>query len=80
MQGEVQTRKAEATGEPVTLVEQRRSDGRARRVFGDGMQGRSRRVNRGDLSGVRRAFIVPDKDTKNPPDRSQSVHSSEEAA
>jgi RNA-directed DNA polymerase len=44
------------------------------------MHGRSRRVNRGDLSGTRWAFIVPDKDTKNPPDRSQSVHSSEEAA
>jgi hypothetical protein len=35
-------------------------------------------VNRGDLFGSRREFIVPDKDTKNPPYRSQSVHSSEE--
>jgi len=79
MQGEVQTRRAEATGKPVKLGEQRRSEDRARRVFGDGMSGRSCRVNRGDLSGKRRAFIVPDKDTKNPPDRSQSVHISEEA-
>jgi hypothetical protein len=67
------------TGKPATLGEQRRSDDRARRVFGDGMHGRLRRVNRGDLSGSRREFIVPDKDTKSPPDRSQSVHSSEEA-
>lgn len=80
IQGEVQNRKAEATGKPFTLGEQHKSDDGARRVFGDGMRGRSRRVNRGDLSGARRAFIVPDKDTKNLPDRSQSVHSSEEAA
>ena len=79
MQGEVQSRRNDA-GKPVTLGEQQRSEGRARRVFGDGMQGRSCYVNRGDLPGTRRAFIVPDKDTKNPPDRSQSVHSSEEAA
>jgi len=44
------------------------------------MHGRSCSVNRGDLSGSRREFIVPDKDTKSPPVRSQSVHSSEEAA
>ncbi|MDP2853843.1 MAG: hypothetical protein Q8O28_06320 [Smithellaceae bacterium] len=54
IQGEVQTRRDEETGKPVTLGEQRRSDGRARRVFGDGMFGRSRQVNRGDLSGSRR--------------------------
>jgi len=78
IQGEVQTRD-KRNGKPATLGEQRRSDGRARRVFGDGMPGRLRRVNRGDLSDSRREFIVPDKDTKNPPDRSQSVHSSEEA-
>ncbi|MDD3249928.1 MAG: hypothetical protein GX874_02320 [Smithella sp.] len=62
------------------LEGQQQSNVRAHWVVGDGMPGRSRRVNRGDLSGVRRAFNVPDKDTKNPPDRSQSVHSSEEAA
>jgi hypothetical protein len=78
IQGEVQTRFQE-NGKPVTLGEQRKSGDRVRRVFGDGMRGRSRRVNRGDLSDSRRAFIVPDKDTKSPPDRSQSVHSSEEA-
>jgi len=78
IQGEVQTR-FKGIGKPVTLGEQRRSDGRARRVFGDGMHGRLRRVNRGDLSDSRREFIVPDKDTKSPPDRSQSVHGSEEA-
>lgn len=81
IQGEVQTRgnKTE-TGKPVTLGEQHRSDDRARQVFGDGMYGRSCDVNQGDLSGTRREFIVPDKDTKSPPGRSQSVHSSEEAA
>jgi len=78
IQGEVQTR-FKGIGKPATLGEQRRSDDRARRVFGDGMHGRSCRVNRGDLFGSRREFIVPDKDTKSPPDRSQSVHSSEEA-
>jgi len=78
IQGEVQTREKEL-GKSVTLEEQRRSDGRARRVFGDGMHGRSCRVNRGDLSGSRREFIAPDKDTKSPPGRSQSVHNSEEA-
>ena len=44
MQGEVQSRRNDA-GKPVTLGEQQRSEGRARRVFGDGMHGRSRRVN-----------------------------------
>jgi hypothetical protein len=44
------------------------------------MYGRSCDVNQGDLPGTRREFIVPDKDTKSPPVRSQSVHSSEEAA
>ena len=42
------------------------------------MEGRAD-VNQGDLSGTRRVFIAPDKGTKSPPDRSQSVHSSEEA-
>jgi hypothetical protein len=37
-------------------------------------------VNRGDLIGTRREFIAPDKDTKSPPVRSQSVHISGEAA
>jgi hypothetical protein len=48
-------------------------------VFGDGMQGRSRGVNQGDLPGVGRVFIAPDKGTKSRPGRSQSTHSSEEA-
>jgi len=78
-QGEVQTWGNE-TGRPVTLDGQQRSDGRARQVFGDGMYGRSCRVNQGDLIGTRREFIAPDKDTKSPTVRSQSVHSSEEAA
>ncbi|MCX5845166.1 MAG: hypothetical protein NTW12_02230 [Deltaproteobacteria bacterium] len=44
------------------------------------MHGRSCRVNQGDLPVTRREFIAPDKGTKSPPGRSQSVHSSEEAA
>ncbi|MEN6319382.1 MAG: hypothetical protein ABFD82_11590, partial [Syntrophaceae bacterium] len=76
IQGEVQTRPETEVGKPATLGEQRRSDGRALRVFGDGMFGRSCHVNRGDLANTRRAFIVPDKDTKNPLGRSQSAHSS----
>ncbi len=79
MQGEVQTRR-DKTGKSATLGEQRRSDGRARQVFCDGMHGRKRRVNQGDLFGTRREFIAPDKGTKSPSDRSQSVHISEEAA
>lgn len=78
IQGEVQTRPEAEIGKPATLGEQRRSGGRAQWVFGDGMFGRSCHVNRGDLSDPRRAFIVPDKDTKNPLGRSQSVHSSKE--
>jgi hypothetical protein len=49
-------------------------------VVGDGMHGRSCHVNQGDLIGTRREFIAPDKDTKSPPVRSQSVHISGEAA
>jgi hypothetical protein len=49
-------------------------------VFGGGMHGRSCRVNQGDLIGTRREFIAPDKGTKSPPVRSQSVHISGEAA
>ena len=79
IQGEVQIR-GNDTGKPVTLGEQRRSDGRARQVFGDGMYGRSCDVNQGDLSGARRVFNAPDKGTKSRPGRSQSVHRSEEAA
>ena len=75
--GEVQTRGTD-TGKPVTLGGQHRSDGRARRVFGDGMCGRSCDVNQGDLTGTRREFIAPDKGTKSLPVRSQSVHSSGE--
>jgi len=54
------------------------SDDGARQVFGDGMQGRSRNVNQGDLSVIRPAFILH-RQTKNRAGRSQSVHSSEEA-
>ena len=79
IQGEVQTWDNDP-GKPVTLGGQQRSDGRARQVFGDGMHRRSCRVNQGDLMGTRREFIAPDKDTKSPPVRSQSVHISEEAA
>jgi hypothetical protein len=64
--------------EPVTLGGQRRSDGRARQVFGDGMHGRSRDVKQGDLSGKRWEFIAPDKGTKSPLARGQSTHSSGE--
>jgi len=64
----------------VELEGQHESDGRACWVVGDGMHGRSCRMNQGDLSGTRREFIAPDKGTKSPPGRSQSVHSSEEAA
>ncbi len=77
IQGEVQAR-AE-TREPVTLGGQRTSDDRARQVFGDGMQGRTRGVNQGDLPGVGRVFIAPDKGTKSPLGRSQSTRRSEEA-
>ena len=63
--------------EPVTLGGQLKSDGRARKVVGDGMQGRSCHVNQGDQPGERLVFMrsVP----KSQPGRSQSVHSSEEA-
>jgi hypothetical protein len=61
------------------LEGQQESDVRADWVVGDGMHGRSCRVNKGDLIGTRREFIAPDKDTKSPPIRSQSVHISEEA-
>ncbi len=75
----MKSRPGEKTGEPVTLGGQRRSDGRARQVFGDGMHGRSRGVKQGDLSGERWEFIAPHKGTKNPPGRGHSTHSSEEA-
>jgi hypothetical protein len=67
------------SGKPVTLGGQRISDGRARQVFGDGMQERSCDVNRGDLSGERMVFIAPRAGTKSQPGRSQSIHSSVEA-
>jgi hypothetical protein len=41
--------------EPITLGGQRKSDGGARQVCGDGMHGRLRCVNQGDLSGRRAA-------------------------
>jgi len=62
------------------LEGQQESDVRAYWVVGDGMHGRSCQVNQGDLIGTRREFIAPDKGTKSPPVRSQSVHISEEAA
>ena len=49
-----------------------------RGVFGDGMHGSSCRVNQGDLSVTRPAFILHGQ-TKNRTGRSQSAHSSEEA-
>ena len=52
---------------------------RERRVVGDGTQGRSCRVNRGDLSRQRWVFTVRMQDTKSPLDRSQSAHRSVEA-
>ena len=64
---------------PVTLGGQRRSDGRARQVFGDGMHGRSCGVNQGDLPEARWEFIAQGVGTKSPPVRSQSTHRSEEA-
>ena len=58
-------------GKPVTLGGQRKSDDRARQVFGDGMRERLRDVNQGDLLGTRWA--------RSPSSRSQSTHKSEEA-
>ena len=75
----MKSRPGKETREPVTLGGQRRSDGRARQVFGDGMHGRSGRVKQGDLSGERRKFIVGRCGTKNPPGRGHSTHSSGEA-
>jgi len=62
------------------LEGQRESDVRAYWVVGDGMHGRSCCVNQGVLTGTRREFNAPDKGTKSPPVRSQSVHISGEAA
>ena len=56
------------------LEGQRESDVRAYWVGGDGMHGRSCSVNQGDLIVTRRVFIAPDKGTKSPAVRSQSVH------
>ncbi len=64
---------------PVTLGGQHRSDGRARQVFGDGMHGRLRDVNQGDLLRTRREFAARSQGTKSPLSRSQSGRSSEEA-
>ena len=71
--------KVECTWAFDALEGQQESDVGAYWVVGDGMQGRSCCVNQGDLTGTRREFIAPDKDTKSPPVRSQSVHISEEA-
>jgi len=65
--------------ESITLGGQQESDDRARGVVGDGMQGSSRHVNQGDLSGPRWVFIALVSGTKSPPGRSQSTHSSVEA-
>jgi hypothetical protein len=56
---------------PVTLGGQRKSDDRARQVFGDGMQVRLCCVNQGDLLEIRWGEA--------PSGRSQSTHKSEEA-
>lgn len=56
-----------------------KSDDGVRRVVGDGMRGRSRHVNRGDLSGDRSAFEAEERGAKGRPGRSRSVHSGEEA-
>jgi hypothetical protein len=58
-------------GKSVTLGGQRKSDDRARQVFGDGMRRRSRNVNQGDLLETRGARSLSS--------RSQSTHKSEEA-
>jgi len=58
---------------------QRKSDSRARRVVGDGMQRSSRCVNQGDLFRPRWVFIALVEGTKSPLDRSQSTHRSDEA-
>jgi len=60
-----------STRKPVTLGGQCKSGDRARQVFGDGMRGRLRDVNQGDLLETRWM--------KNPSGRSQSTHKSEEA-
>jgi hypothetical protein len=78
MKGEVQTGDDDLR-KPAALGGQHRSDSRARKVVGDGMQGSSCRVNQGDLPGKRLVFTAPDKGTKNQPGRSQSIHSSVEA-
>jgi len=75
----VKSRPGEETREPVTLGGQRRSGGRARQVFGDGMHGRSKGVKQGDLSDSRWAFIAAGEGTKNLSGRGHSTHSSGEA-
>ena len=72
--------KVKCTGASDALKGQQESDVRAYWVVGDGMHGRSCGVNQGDLIGTRREFNAPDKGTKSLPVRSQSVHSSGEAA
>jgi hypothetical protein len=48
-------------------------------VVEDGMVGRSSVIRRETWAADKEEFIVPDKDTKNRPSRSQSTHSSDEA-
>ena len=68
--GRLDNRGGECQGprESVTLGGQQKSDGGARQVVGDGMQGRWRRVNQGDLSDKRPVNSWSD--------RSQSAHNS----
>lgn len=68
--GDMGNPEAKYPREPVTLGGQCKSGDRARQVFGDGMRGRLRRVNQGDLPEIRWA--------KGPCGRSQSTHKSEE--
>jgi len=69
---------AKGSRKPITLGGQHKSDDGARQVFGDGMHGRLRCVNQGDLpkERPRLAAIRRDNHRKG---RSQSVHSSKEA-
>ncbi len=84
IRGEVQTGYTGRTHQcgfrkPVTLGGQLKSDGGVRRVVGDRMHGKVRRVKEGDLPGTRLVFNAPDKGTKSQPGRSQSTHSSVDA-
>ena len=84
IRGEVQTGYTGRTHQcgfrkPVTLGGQRKSDDGARRVVGDRMHGKVRRVKEGDLPGTRLVFIALKQGTKSQPGRSQSIRSSVDA-